>query len=140
MKEQKCQDFLLIVRSVKQLVSTAEEIYWVARELFSLVETFLQDTRPLYDCLGKLLSEESGLLAHLESCGGLRCPQYLHLWTSAFAGVFQPSLLARLWDKMIAGSSKVLAYVLASSLFRPVQRIQSLSVLNSLTCAGVAVR
>ena len=118
MKEQKCQDFLLIVKSVEQLVSSAEEIYWVARELFSLLETFLQDTRPLFDCLGKLLSEESGLLAHLESCGGIRCPQYHHLWTSAFAGVFQPSLLARLWDKMIAVSSKVLAYVLASSLFR----------------------
>jgi len=119
LREQRCQDFSVIVRSLDQLVSSPEEIYWVAREVFSLLESFLQDPRPLYDCLGKLLSEESGLLvSHLESCGGVRCPQFHQLWTSAFAGVFQPSLLARLWDKLIAGSSKVLAYVLASALSR----------------------
>ena len=99
-------------------MSSTEEIYWVARELYSLLESFLQDTRPLYDCLGKLLSEESGLMSHLESCGGFKCLHYLQLWTRAFAGVFQPSLLARLWDKLIAGSRVLLAYVLASALFR----------------------
>lgn len=99
-------------------MSSTEEIYWVAREFYSLLESFLQDTRPLYDCLGKLLSEEASLLSHLESCGGLVCLHYHHLWTRAFAGVFQPSLLARLWDKLIAGSRLLLAYVLASALFR----------------------
>ena len=99
-------------------MSSTEEIYWVARELYSLLDSFLQDTRPLYDCLGRLLSEESSLLSHLESCGGLVCLHYHHLWTRAFAGVFQPSLLARLWDKLIAGSRVLLAYVLASALFR----------------------
>lgn len=99
-------------------MSSTEEIYWVARELYSLLESFLQDTRPLYDCLGKLLSEESGLVSHLETCGGLKSLHYLQLWTRAFAGVFQPSLLARLWDKLIAGTRVLLAYVLASALFR----------------------
>ena len=129
----------MIVRSLQQLVSSAWEIYSVARELHGLLETFLQDTRPLTDCLYKLLSEEGGLLAHLESCGGVRCPQYRHLWTSAFAGVFQPSLLARLWDKLIAGSGKVLAYVLASSLSRKVASNRIWQT-NKVTCAGVGVR
>ena len=79
----------------------------------------MTESRALFDCLSKLLEEEVGLLSHLEeSCGGVRCQQYQQWWDSGFACMFTPSILARLWDKLIGGSSKVLAYVLACALFR----------------------
>lgn len=118
LKESNCQNFTSIVQSLQHLVSSPEEVFWLARGIFSILETSLSDTRHMYDCLTKLLEEEASLLAHLDSCGGVQCPQYQQLWRRGLAGVFQPSLLARLWDKLIGGSSKVLAYVLACALFR----------------------
>ena len=62
--------------------------------------------------------EDSSLLSHLEVCGGVTCPSYHQLLKKGFAGIFQASLLVRLWDKLIGGSSKVLVYVMACALFR----------------------
>ena len=119
----------------------------MARGIFSILETSLSDTRHMYDCLTKLLEEEASLLAHLDSCGGVQCPQYQQLWRRGLAGVFQPSLLARLWDKLIGGSSKVLAYVLACALFRYKYRLFTLMcykvkcfTLNYLFCPDVRVK
>jgi len=118
LKETSTQNFTAIVNAVYQLVTTAEEVYWISSGLYSCLEAGLTDTRPLYDCLCKLLEEEPSLLSHLEACGVLRSPQFARLWGRGFAGVFQPSLLVRLWDKIVGGSSKVLVYVLASSIIR----------------------
>ena len=106
-----------MVQSLEQLVSSEEEVYWVASGLASALRTGLQDTRSMFECLANLLGEEASLLSHLETIGAVRCAGYESLWERAFAGVFQPSLLARLWDKVIGGSIKILVYVLACSLF-----------------------
>ena len=132
LKESNCQNFTSIVQSLQHLVSSPEEVFWLARGIFSILETSLSDTRHMYDCLTKLLEEEASLLAHLDSCGGVQCPQYQQLWRRGLAGVFQPSLLARLWDKLIGGSSKVLAYVLACALFRYKYRLFTLMCFNVL--------
>jgi len=118
LKESDCQNFLAIVSSLEDMVSTPEEVYWLSRGLFSILETSLSDSRPMFDCLNKLLCEDSSLLSHLEVCGGVTCPSYHHLLKKGFAGIFQASLLVRLWDKLIGGSSKVLVYVMACALFR----------------------
>ena len=108
-----------MVCSLQEMVGSEEEVFWLARGLATTLATGLS-THSLHECLAGLLAEEAALLAHLDTVGGLRCPQYHNLWDRGFAGVFQPSLLARLWDKLIGGSSKVLAYVLACALFRNV--------------------
>ena len=113
-----------MVQSLEQLVSTEEEVYWIARGLASSLRTGLQDTRSMFECLANLLGEEDSLLAHLEAIGAVRFDGYKSLWERAFAGVFQPSLLARLWDKVIGGSIKILVYVLACILFRFVFSIE----------------
>ena len=107
-----------MVQCLKQLVSSEEEVYWISSGLASVLRTGLKDTRSMYECLANLLGEDASLLSHLETIGAVRCDGYGALWERAFAGVFQPSLLARLWDKVIGGSIKILVYVLASSLFR----------------------
>ena len=107
-----------MVQSLEQLVSSEEEVYWISSGLASVLRTGLKDTRSMYECLANLLGEDASLLSHLETIGAVRCAGYGALWERAFAGVFQPSLLARLWDKVIGGSIKILVYVLASSLFR----------------------
>ena len=119
-----------MVQSLEQLVSSPEEVYWIGSGLASLLHTGLQDTRSMYECLANLLGEEAGLLAHLETIGAVRCAEYQCLWERAFAGVFQPSVLARLWDKVIGGSIKILVYVLACSLFKYVQTKQMCKFLN----------
>ena len=104
---------------MQHLVNSSEEVYWIGKGVYSFLETsVMTESRALFDCLTKLLEEEVGLLSHLESCGGLRCGQYQQWWDTGFSGMFTPSILARLWDKLIGGSSKVLAYVLACALFR----------------------
>jgi len=118
LKEASCENFAAIVNTLYQLVSTPEEVYWIACGLYRCLESFTSDTRPLNDCLAKLLAEEPVLLSHLETSGVLRSLQYTQLWSRGFAGIFQPCTLARLWDKLIGGSSKVLVYVLASAIFR----------------------
>ena len=130
LKESSCQNFSTMVQSLEQLVSSPEEVYWIGRGLASLLHTGLQDTRSMYECLANLLGEEAGLLAHLETIGAVRCAEYQCLWERAFAGVFQPSVLARLWDKVIGGSIKILVYVLACSLFKYVQTKQMCKFLN----------
>ena len=119
LKEAGCQNFAAMVSSLQEMVGSEEEVFWLARGLATTLATGLS-THSLHECLAGLLAEEAALLAHLDTVGGLRCPQYHNLWDRGFAGVFQPSLLARLWDKLIGGSSKVLAYVLACALFRKV--------------------
>ena len=106
------------MNTLYQLVSTPEEVYWIASGLYSCIDSCLSDPRALSECLTKLLGEEPVLLSHLETSGVLRSLQYTQLWARGFAGVFQPCMLARLWDKLIGGSSKVLVYVLASAIFR----------------------
>lgn len=118
LKESSCQNFTTMVQSLEQLVSSEEEVYWISSGLASVLRTGLKDTRSMYECLANLLGEDASLLSHLETIGAVRCAGYGALWERAFAGVFQPSLLARLWDKVIGGSIKILVYVLASSLFR----------------------
>ena len=78
----------------------------------------------MFECLANLLGEEDSLIAHLEAIGAVRFDGYKSIWERAFAGVFQPSLLARLWDKVIGGSIKILVYVLACILFRFVFSIE----------------
>jgi len=118
LKESDCQSYLGIVSSLEDLVSSPEEVYWLARGVFRILETSLSDTRSMFDFLSKLLSEDTSLLSHLDTCGGVTCQSYLHLMRRGFAGIFQASLLVRLWDKLIGGSSKVLVYVMACALFR----------------------
>jgi len=118
LKEPSTENFTAIVNTLHHLVSTPEEVYWISRGLYSLLDSSLADLRPLSDCLTKLLGEEPALSTHLETSGVLRSLQYSQLWARGFAGVFQPCLLARLWDKLLGGSSKVLVYVLASAIFR----------------------
>ena len=55
LKESDCQNFLAIVSSLEDMVSTPEEVYWLSRGLFSILETSLSDSRPMFDCLNKLL-------------------------------------------------------------------------------------
>jgi len=118
LKEASCTNFSAIVSTLHHLVSTPEEVYWLASGLYSCIDSCLSDSRALADCLTKLLAEEPVLLSHLETSGVLRSLQYTQLWARGFAGIFQPCMLARLWDKLIGGSSKVLVYVLASAIFR----------------------
>ena len=123
-----------MVQSLEQLVSSEEEVYWISSGLASVLRTGLKDTRSMYECLSYLLGEDASLLSHLEAIGAVRCAGYGALWERAFAGVFQPSLLARLWDKVIGGSIKILVYVLASSLFRFVSITSTLNILKMSVC------
>ena len=122
LRDSQCQNYSSIVRSLQDLVDTPEEVYWISKGLYSVLESSVSDA--LLDCLVKLLEEETSLLSHLQSCGGLRCGQYQEWFSRGFAGIFQTSILARLWDKLIGGSVKILAYVLAAALFRSVYNVK----------------
>merc|ERR1711915_842938 len=51
LKETSTQNFTAIVNAVYQLVTTAEEVYWISSGLYSCLEAGLTDTRPLYDSM-----------------------------------------------------------------------------------------
>jgi len=119
LKEDSCENFSAMVKTLYHIVSAPEEVYWIASKLYMLIERKLMiDCRSYIECLTKFLVDEPSLLNHLETCGVLRSLLFIKLFGRGFAGVFQPCMIVRLWDKLIGGSGKVLVYVLASALLK----------------------
>merc|ERR1719370_394576 len=90
----------------------------IGKGLHSQLNLHLRDPWPPVDCLTQLLGEDPTLLEHLSSLHILSSLPFSRLWAQGLSQLFHPSLLSRLWDKVIGGSVKVLVYVLAAAFNR----------------------
>jgi len=132
LREAKVQNFCQLLASLAPLVQGQPELYWVGSRLHAFLQTNLRDMRPLIECLTHLMEEDPALLDHLTHTSILLSLPYCTLWGRGLAQLFLPSLLARLWDKVIGGSVKVLVYALASAMYRCREKI-----LSAETCEQV---
>jgi len=111
-----CSTFAALLSSLAELAPDPETSYWVASRLYSVLEAGLGSGAGLTECLTRLLGEaESSLLSHCQAAGLLGGPA-LALCGRGCGGLLSPALLARLWDKLAAGSTRILAYTLATAL------------------------
>lgn len=118
LQEPSVQIFTGLLASLAPLVEAQAELYWVGSRLAAFLQPHLLDTRPLVDCLGRLMGEDPLLLEHLTQTSILSSLPYGSLWGRGLAQLFLPAMLPRLWDKVVGGSVKVLVYVLGAALYR----------------------
>lgn len=112
------QNFTFLIASLSSLVEGQAALYWIGRGLHTQLNLHLRDPWPLVDCLTHLLGEDPALLEHLSSLHILPSLPFTKLWGQGLSQLFHPTLLPRLWDKVIGGSVKVLVYVLAAAFYR----------------------
>jgi len=118
LQEEWVQNFTCLIASLSSLVEDQASLYWIGKGLHSQLNLHLRDPWPPVDCLSQLLGEDPPLLEHLSSLHILSSLPFSRLWAQGLSQLFHPSLLSRLWDKVIGGSVKVLVYVLAAAFIR----------------------
>jgi len=112
------QNFTCLIASLASLVEDQAALYWIGRGLHTQLSLHLRDPWPLVDCLTQLLGEDPVVLEHISSLHILPSLPFSNLWGQGLSQLFHPTLLPRLWDKVIGGSVKVLVYVLAAAFNR----------------------
>jgi hypothetical protein len=65
LQEPSVQIFTGLLASLAPLVEGQAELYWVGSRLAAFLQPHLLDTRPLVDCLGRLMGEDPLLREHL---------------------------------------------------------------------------
>ncbi|XP_023325865.1 TBC1 domain family member 7 [Eurytemora carolleeae] len=116
--EQENENFRRIISALLNILQTEPEVLWVGSKLHEFLWNNSRDWRGIRDCMLKLLKEDGELVAHLELYGLLDDISGSGIISAAFSTMLQPYHLSRLWDKVIAGSFKVLLYTLSAFLDR----------------------
>lgn len=98
--------------------SSDVEVFWIGQQMFAFLAGQSTDQIAIGEALGHLIKDDTDLVSHLKSHQLLEHIAGSMVFATGFATVFQPHLLARLWDKVIGGRSfKVLIYTYAAFLY-----------------------
>ena len=96
------QNFTCLIASLASLVEDQAALYWIGRGLHTQLSLHLRDPWPLVDCLTQLLGEDPVVLEHISSLHILPSLPFSNLWGQGLSQLFHPTLLPRLWDKVLS--------------------------------------
>lgn len=104
--------FKAIATTLAKLYNDEKDVYWFTKSFCKEVKSFLPEVPKMMDTFAIVLEKEDYVLyRHLLS---LKCMEVLPLnkwFQCCFAGLLDEVSLAKIWDKICCGSSKILPYV-----------------------------
>ncbi|CAH0555855.1 unnamed protein product [Brassicogethes aeneus] len=104
--------FLAIVQSFGQFFDDDVDIYWLSRNLYAKTLSIHREIRSLVNVSCVLLEkEDNNLYKHLRKNGILENLPLDKWFICCFAGILNETALGKIWDKFVAGSVKIMAFV-----------------------------
>ncbi|XP_046617281.1 TBC1 domain family member 7 [Neodiprion virginianus] len=104
-----------LAESVTQIIDATHEpvdTFWVLGGLLDIVQKIHGDVGRLQECTCTLLEREDfELHRHLVKISTLQFLPYETWFCSCFAGTISDSSIPKIWDKIVAGSYKILVFV-----------------------------
>jgi len=110
------KNFAILVNAVSKVLDTEAEVFWVAQNLFNTLQPQCRNWHLSVELMQKILKDDTDLLDHLSDYRVLEDEGIFWVVATSFCSVFQPHILSRLLDKVIAGSFKILLYTLCAFL------------------------
>lgn len=106
-----------LAESVVQIIDANQEpvdTFWVLGGLLDIVKKIHGDVSRLQECTCSLLErEDPELHKHLIKIKALQFLPFEMWFCSCFAGTISDSSIPKIWDKIVAGSYKILVFVAA---------------------------
>ncbi|KAJ8936963.1 hypothetical protein NQ318_015626 [Aromia moschata] len=123
--------FIPIVQSLVQVFDDDTDVYWLATKIYNNVVKFEVDIPKLTECFYNLLEKEDVVLfKHLQKSGILENLPVAKWFDCCFAGVLNETALGKIWDKLCAGSYKILVYVIVALLMNLKHRLLKCTDIN----------
>ncbi|GBP89165.1 TBC1 domain family member 7 [Eumeta japonica] len=107
------ESYISISEVCLRLLVDEVDAYWVAKALCTLASPAATRDLPMLQELvfSVLLKEEPVLHAHLAALGALAALPLQQWFACCFAGILDDSSLLKIWDKIVCGAHKLLAFV-----------------------------
>ncbi|XP_063220313.1 TBC1 domain family member 7 isoform X2 [Bacillus rossius redtenbacheri] len=112
MEEERYKSLTHISNSVMNMFESDVDIYWLSRGIFQYVDKFRGDISKLVQFTKSILEKEDNelysFLLHIDAFTVLPINNWMQ---SCFANVITESSVGKIWDKLAAGSCKILVFV-----------------------------
>ncbi|KAJ1530816.1 hypothetical protein ONE63_005663 [Megalurothrips usitatus] len=106
------QNLLLISSALLEMFDNDVDIFWISKGFFQYVNRFYASVHVLVNTtLKSLEKEDQELYSHLEKVQALDAIPFTKWYCSCFAGLLKDLALAKIWDKLVGGSCKILVFV-----------------------------
>lgn len=101
-----------IVKTMMFYFDSNVDIYWITRAFYENVQKFLCEIPKLKEASYTLLEkEDQQLYKHLIKIDALESLPLDEWFDCCFSGILNDLYLCRIWDKVVAGSYKILIYL-----------------------------
>lgn len=106
------QNLVLISSALVNMFDNDVDIFWISKGFFQYVAKFYACVNILVDTtLKNLEREDVELHSHLKKVQALKSIPFTTWYCSCFAGLLKDPALAKIWDKLVGGSCKILVFV-----------------------------
>lgn len=87
------------------------DVYWISKSLTEFVRSMQKDLHKLKESFHTMLEKEDGeLYSHLVEINALEVLPLTKWFNCCFAGILDDTSLAKIWDKICSGASKILSF------------------------------
>ncbi|KAG1668450.1 TBC1 domain family member 7 [Nymphon striatum] len=121
-----------IINACVDMFDSEFDAFWISRNFYRSRTKHSIDNELMVESVSTILKREDlSLLEHLQKINGLQILPFKKWLFQGFAGVLSVTSLERLWDKLIAGSTSISSYVIASMMLTLRKKIKNID--NSIS-------
>lgn len=104
--------FIAMAQTLLEIFDDDVDIYWLAKGFHDIATKFQPDIPlSIEKTINLLEKEDNELYRHLDQLEAIKSLPLNNWFESCFAGVINEASLAKVWDKLCAGSFKILVFV-----------------------------
>lgn len=138
LKDPPYQNLLLISSALLNMFDNDVDIFWISKGFFQyIVKCYAYVHVLVSTTLKNLEKEDQQLYCHLEKVQALDVIPFTTWYCSCFAGLLKDPALAKIWDKLVGGSCKILVFVairILTTMKRRLIQLHSADLVVSSLC------